>query len=352
MNCKVIAIKREKVEKENLVGLLKADYLSAYDSFLKEFDEIRVMAHELKSPFNAVSFLEFLDEEYKGSSQDDFILKIEEIHKDVLSLSTTISKVTGVGYNVSSKHEEIRGILSKDLRQITSNDVASLQNTINMLKTESSQFRVRYEQTCSNIKFRLENIKREFDGLTDAVDSELLSGDGSMYIGMVKDSIDIILGIVSADVGGVREVSMIVMISRIQDTVERMFPEKETQVHYDGPDMLKADYSALYQIINNLVTNAVKYNHNAPVVKITVNQHEAELLFDVSDNGIGIDPKHHGLIFEKNQRVPGVADKFEGSGIGLDVVKSKVEEMGGTIRVESQIGSGSSFFFNLPYLYD
>lgn len=352
MNCKVIAISHENVKKVNLISQIREDYRSAYDYFLEEFGEVRIMAHELKTPLNGLGFFQLLEGEYRGLQEDDFIVSIRQFQEEVFLLSAGISEVTGVGYDLSYENEKVNSVFVKNIGQISSEDINLVKHSIDRLKNESSQFRSRYEKVTIDAKLLLERLKQDFRMLYEAVDPELLSDEGKMFVGMIMDSVEVLLGIVSVDADGVREASMISMVSRIQESLERMYPDKDVQVHYDGPDMLRINYSSVYQVVNNLVTNAVKYNSNDPIVKIVASQNESGLVFEVSDNGIGIDPEYHELIFEKNQRVPNVASKFEGSGIGLDVVKTKVEDMGGSIRVESQVGNGSSFFFNLPYSYN
>jgi signal transduction histidine kinase len=71
--------------------------------------------------------------------------------------------------------------------------------------------------------------------------------------------------------------------------------------------------------------------------------------FFVKDNGIGIDPQHHNLIFERFGQVRKAGSKnMGGTGLGLSICKSLVELMGGKIWVESEPGHGSNFVFTLP----
>ncbi len=73
------------------------------------------------------------------------------------------------------------------------------------------------------------------------------------------------------------------------------------------------------------------------------------LKFFVSDTGVGIEPKHHGLIFERFRQVQmDSTRKYGGTGLGLPICKALLEMMNGTIWVESELGKGATFFFTIP----
>lgn len=104
----------------------------------------------------------------------------------------------------------------------------------------------------------------------------------------------------------------------------------------------------LSQIFSNLIGNAVKFSaENRPAhVNIRASQDTGHATITVSDNGIGIAPEHFNRIFEIFGRV--YADKkYEGTGIGLSIVKKAVQRMGGQISVTSTVGEGSCFSFTL-----
>lgn len=104
----------------------------------------------------------------------------------------------------------------------------------------------------------------------------------------------------------------------------------------------------LSQIFSNLVGNALKFARPdvAPEVQISATTEAGRVRVVVKDNGIGIEPEHFGRIFEIFGRVH-PDKKYEGTGIGLSIVKKAVQRLGGTVGVDSSPGRGSSFWFTL-----
>ena len=109
------------------------------------------------------------------------------------------------------------------------------------------------------------------------------------------------------------------------------------------------DKIAFEQILNNLVTNAIKYNDEEKIkIDIIITEELDFYMITVTDNGIGISKENQKNIFDLFTIVEGV-DRFgvKGTGIGLATVKKIVEDLGGTISVHSKLGEGSKFFFTL-----
>jgi PAS domain S-box-containing protein len=119
-------------------------------------------------------------------------------------------------------------------------------------------------------------------------------------------------------------------------------------VTHDPIPTVQADEIQLVQLFQNLVGNAIKYQGpGIPVVHISAARHgKTSWSFAVKDNGLGIDPQYFERIFGMFQRLH-KRDEFSGTGVGLAICKKIVERHGGSLRVESQLGHGSTFSFAL-----
>lgn len=119
----------------------------------------------------------------------------------------------------------------------------------------------------------------------------------------------------------------------------------------DVPLQLKGDAMRLGQILNNLVSNAVKFTHEGRIsVAVSLYRNPAELRFAVKDTGIGISEEKLPYIFDKfTQADPGITRNFGGTGLGLAIVKQLVKMMGGNVGVISEAGRGSEFWFTAVF---
>jgi signal transduction histidine kinase len=118
----------------------------------------------------------------------------------------------------------------------------------------------------------------------------------------------------------------------------------------DGPlPTILGDEASLTQCVTNLLDNAVKFMAADIMPKVIISSEPAadKVRFLFADNGIGIDPRALPAIFDMFHRAHG-ATKYEGSGIGLAIVRKAVERMAGAVGVESEPGKGSRFWIELP----
>ena len=112
---------------------------------------------------------------------------------------------------------------------------------------------------------------------------------------------------------------------------------------------LRADYDKLFEILDNLISNALKYSPAGGEIVVSALKKRNFIEIRVRDQGIGIAPEQVGNLFQKYHRIHNEKTKhIRGTGLGLYICKKMVEGHGGAIGVRSKFGQGSTFFFTIP----
>ena len=119
---------------------------------------------------------------------------------------------------------------------------------------------------------------------------------------------------------------------------------------FDTPD-IHGDKVMITQVFSNLLHNAIKYSarSNPSKVSISGKANDNEVTYSVTDNGIGIDINYYHKVFELFKRMDNAQD-YEGTGVGLTIVKRIVERHGGKIWFESELGVGTTFFVTFKHI--
>lgn len=144
-------------------------------------------------------------------------------------------------------------------------------------------------------------------------------------------------------------------LQSVLDLLNGKAKEKNVQIssHVTGetPVCLLGDVTRVRQILTNLIGNAIKFTQDKVEVRCEskfLGEDRYELYFEVQDNGIGIDKKSMGRLFQSFSQVDAsMTRKFGGTGLGLAICKGLVEAMGGKIGVESTEGQGATFYFTI-----
>jgi len=132
-------------------------------------------------------------------------------------------------------------------------------------------------------------------------------------------------------------------------------------INHDVPDKIYSDPFRIEQILRNLINNAIKFTSKGSIVvdisQTYTDNNSAEIVFMVKDTGIGIHKNQMSNLFKKFSQLDiSYSKQYQGVGLGLYISKKLVENMGGKIWVESEIGKGSAFYFslkvNLPVITD
>ena len=131
-----------------------------------------------------------------------------------------------------------------------------------------------------------------------------------------------------------KAVDGVIKAKQVQVRIEAVFP------------FVYVDRARIVQVMQNLITNAVKFMGDQlnPIIRIGFEEIDGEHIFSVSDNGIGIAPEYHESIFELFNKLN---PEIEGTGLGLGIVAKIIEVHHGRIWVESELGKGSTFKFTL-----
>ena len=147
-------------------------------------------------------------------------------------------------------------------------------------------------------------------------------------------------------------VSTRALVAEVLQSMQSTMENAGASVQYgELPDVL-GDEGQLWHVFQNLIDNAIKFRSEAaPRIVIAAVSSGSHVTFSVTDNGIGLDMKHADQLFQMFRRLHD-RDKYEGSGIGLALVRRIVERHGGTVWVESAPGAGATFSFTLPAVPD
>jgi PAS domain S-box-containing protein len=134
------------------------------------------------------------------------------------------------------------------------------------------------------------------------------------------------------------------------EVLQAVAGSKQVQIHCnDCKIQVLADKRRLMQVLVNLLSNAIKFSPASGVIEIAAESNDGMALVKVIDQGPGIAHADQTKVFEKfRQLSDGQSPQKEGTGLGLPICKSIIEQLGGKIGVESNVGKGSTFWFTIP----
>jgi len=137
----------------------------------------------------------------------------------------------------------------------------------------------------------------------------------------------------------------------VQPVIEEqlLLSGNRADIQADKLEPAECDSNLLRQVWSNLIGNAIKYSatQQQPVVRISSTKKRTETVYSIADNGVGFDMRYVGKLFGVFQRLH-KASEFEGTGVGLALVKRIITKHGGKVWVDAQPGKGATFYFSLP----
>ncbi|MGO4708681.1 ATP-binding protein [Chryseobacterium sp. 2TAF14] len=233
------------------------------------------------------------------------------------------------------------------LRNITPFKELDLAKT-RFIGTVSHEFKT----PISSIQMGLQLLENEKIGSLNEEQQKLVKGIDEDALRLLKITAEL-LNVAQLETGlsqlNIRSFKINEMLEEVIKTNKSAADKKQISIVTDidsGLEIMNADQEKTLWVLNNIVSNAIRYSYEQSDVIIKVEKPDAEnVKFSVKDQGLGIEEQYLKHIFTRYFRVPGT--KTEGTGLGLSISKEFIEAQRGSISVESEVGKGSIFSFIL-----
>jgi len=272
-----------------------------------------------------------------------------------LNLETTVDERTADLREANEEIQRFAYIVSHDLRSPLVN-IMGFTSELEELRGDIFKRIAALARTQAAEPPAPSNATDTADPVLEGSDKQL-SDDFSEALGFIKSSIGKMDRLISAILNLTREgrrefkperIDTNELIKGIVSTVAHQAAEARAQIRIDPLPNIVSDRLALEQVFSNLIDNGLKYLESGVPGDIHIRGRTklGFAIYDVADNGRGIDPKDHQRIFDLFRRA-GTQDR-PGQGIGLAHVRALVRRLGGTMSVASELHQGSTFTITLP----
>ena len=282
----------------------------------------------------------------------------QQLRDNNLNLESAVDERTADLREANEEIQRFAYIVSHDLRSPLVN-IMGFTSELDELRTDIFSRIARYSRAAGGNAAPPEPLgdTKSNESVELAAEDKQLSQDFSEALGFIKSSIGKMDRLISAILNLTREgrrtfhpekIDTRGLIENIVSTVAHQASEANAQIRVEPLPDIVSDRLSMEQIFSNLIDNALKYlRPNEPGDILVRGRHKLGFaVFEVIDNGRGIDAKDHQRIFDLFRRA-GLQDK-QGQGIGLAHVRALIRRLGGTINVASELGRGSTFTITLP----
>lgn len=242
-------------------------------------------------------------------------------------------------------------------------EIAELASSFNIMSQKLEHLdasRNKFVSDASHeLKTPLASMKILVDALLSQPDAprelyEEFLGDISHEIDRLNYVINDLLTLVRMDDSGAESrflpIQLMGLLDRVYHMLQPLASKQGIELEYQAEDLtVNGDQSKLQQAFSNLIDNAIKYSPEDSAIKIRLYRRGKSAVVDIADNGIGISEEDQAHIFDRFYRVDKARSRGSGgTGLGLSIVDNIVKQHGGTVKVSSVLGKGSTFTVELP----
>jgi signal transduction histidine kinase len=324
--------------------------------------EIQNHLGELKNDTRVQNFIAALEDHYSQHSIEKILKEkaqkiniYEQSYSLLLELINTLKNESeiSVGLSNAANHQ----LLIDKLKTESSAIVASIKNNkIHIEKLEKNNKEL--DQFAYIVAHDLKAPLRGISNLVEWIEEDLkgkVNSDTDHNLKMLRSRVsrleNLIQGILMYAKAGKSKSNPEIIDTKafIHEIIELLHPPKNAKINLLGEwPTIETDPIRFHQVVSNLLSNAIKYNNKKQIIINLKCQSKGDFNeIHIEDNGNGIDKEYHQKIFQLFQTLESDQEN-ESTGIGLSIVKNIIEEMGGSISVESKLNKGSTFKFHWP----
>jgi signal transduction histidine kinase len=274
-------------------------------------------------------------------------------------LASTISKPVS---ELQEATEQVAGgQLGLQVPVRSRDEIGQLANSFNRMSLSLAESNDLRKQMTADIAHELRTPLSVLQGYTEALDEGKLEGDADIYRAMHRQALHLtrlvedLRTLSLADAGQLpltrQVVPPLVLLEQSANTFKAQAEQQDVELRVDAaPDLpgVEVDPYRMAQVLDNLVSNALRYTQPGGEIRLSADASDGSLLLKVHDTGKGIAPEDLPQVFERFFRADKARPENGETGLGLAIARSIVEAHGGSIRVESAPGAGTTFVVSLP----